>query len=92
MLPLELALRLLPGRELALEGSLGLIEGGLLLLEMSLRLLMYTFLLAELLPHCSKRRDLVRQVSPSLSASLAFSSTWACQDRAPLRVARSCWS
>jgi hypothetical protein len=36
VLPLELALRLLPGRALALEGSLGLREGGLLLLEPSL--------------------------------------------------------
>jgi hypothetical protein len=28
----------------------------------------------------------------SSSASLAFSSAWLCQDCAPLRVARSCWS
>jgi hypothetical protein len=72
MLPLELALRLLPGRALALEGSLGLLEGGLLLLEMSLHLLMCTLLLAELLPHRSKRRNLVRKVSPQPFDLLGF--------------------
>jgi hypothetical protein len=64
VLPPELALRFLSGQALALKGSLGLLEGGLLLLESSLRLLARALLLAELLPHRSKRGDLTRQVSP----------------------------
>jgi hypothetical protein len=53
VLPLELALRFLPGRALVLKGSLGLLEGRLLLLEPILRLLACTLLLAELLPTAS---------------------------------------
>jgi hypothetical protein len=64
MLPLKMALCFLPGRAFTLEGSLGLLEGGLLLLEPSLRLLARALLLKELLPHRSKRGDLVRQVNP----------------------------
>jgi hypothetical protein len=59
-----------------LEGGLCLLKGGLLLLEPTLRLLPRALLLAELLPHCSKRSDLLRQVSPGFSASLAFSMAW----------------
>jgi hypothetical protein len=61
---LELALHLLQGRALALEGGLSLLEGGLLLLEPALRLLMSALLLAKLLLHRSERSGLHRQVSP----------------------------
>jgi hypothetical protein len=72
VLPLELALRLLLGRALALEGGLCLLEGGLLLLEPTLHLLPRALLLAELLPHRSKRSDHLRQVSPQLLGLLGF--------------------
>jgi hypothetical protein len=67
-----LALRFLPGRALALEGSLGLLEDGLLLLEPSLRLLARALLLEELVPHRSKRGDLIRQISPQPLDLLGF--------------------
>jgi hypothetical protein len=60
VLPLELALHLLPSRALTLEGGLRLLEGGLLLLESTLCLLKHALLLAELLPHRSKKSDLLR--------------------------------
>jgi hypothetical protein len=72
VLPLELDLRFLPDRALALKGSLGLLEGGLLLLGPSLRLLARALLLAELLPHRSKRGDLIRQVSSQPLGLLGF--------------------
>jgi hypothetical protein len=72
VLPLELALRFLPGRALVLEGSLGLLEDGLLLLELSLRLLACALLLAELLPHRNKQGDLIRQISPQPLSLLGF--------------------
>jgi hypothetical protein len=73
-LPLELALRFLPGRALALEGSLGLLEGGLLLLEPSLCLLARALLLAKLLPTAASEATSSARSAPSCSASLAFSS------------------
>jgi hypothetical protein len=88
-LPLELALCLLQRHAFTLEGSSGLLESGSLLLKPSLRLLARALLLLEL-----PLRAVALSVSSTLScsASLAFSSAWLCQDRAPSRVARSCWS
>jgi hypothetical protein len=51
MLLLELALRFLPSRALALKGGLGLIEGRPPLLELAFRLLTRVPVLAELLLH-----------------------------------------
>jgi hypothetical protein len=63
VLPLELALRHLPGRALTLEGDLSLLEGGLLLLELTLWLLTRALLRAKLLLHRNERGDLLLQVS-----------------------------
>jgi hypothetical protein len=63
VLPLELALHLLLGRALTLEGGLSLLEGRLLLLQLVLCLLMNAPLLAKLLLHRSERGDLLFQVS-----------------------------
>jgi hypothetical protein len=51
VLPLELALRLLPHHAFTLKGGLGLLKGGPLLLEPSFRLLAGVPLLLELLLH-----------------------------------------
>jgi hypothetical protein len=53
-LPLELALRFLSGRMLAVEGGPSLLEGGPLLLKLGLRLLARAPLLLELLLHRGK--------------------------------------
>jgi hypothetical protein len=94
-LPLELALRLLRRCAFMLEGSSGLVKSRLLLLEPSLRLLVRALLLLELPPPppaAASAVALSASSTLSYSASLAFSSAWLCQDRAPSRVARSCWS
>jgi hypothetical protein len=93
-LPLELALRLLRRCAFTLEGSSGLLKSRSLLLEPSLRLLVRALLLLELPPHPTAASVVALSASSTLSysASLAFSSAWLCQDRAPSRVARSCWS
>jgi hypothetical protein len=75
-----------------LEGGLSLLEDRPLLLELSLRLPVRTLLLTELPPTMAREVALSARSPPSCSASLAFSSAWLCQDRAPSRVARFCWS
>jgi hypothetical protein len=82
---MELALRLLQSRALALEG-------GPLLLELSFRLLGHAPLLAELLLHCGERRGLLLQGSTQLLSLLGLRSAGVYQVRAPSRVVRSCWS
>ena len=71
-LPLELALRFLPSRALALEGGLSLREDGPLLLELALYLLTRAPLLAELILHRGERRDLLLQISAQLFGLLGL--------------------
>jgi hypothetical protein len=75
-----------------LEGSLGLLLDGPLLLESGLCFLECTLLLPDLLPHCCKRDDLVRQVGPQLLGLFGLLLSLTLPRPCPLRVARSCWS
>jgi hypothetical protein len=84
----ESDLGLFPCQALTLDGSPSLSEGGSLLLKLSALLLARILLPLEPL----FRRDevaLSARLVLSSSASLAFSSAWLRQDRAPSRVA---WS
>jgi hypothetical protein len=89
---LESALGLFPRQTLALEGGPSLSKGGPLLLELSLRLMAFMPLLLKPLLRRGKGGGLVRQASPQLLDLLGLLLAWLCQDRAPSRVAQSCWS
>jgi hypothetical protein len=72
MLPLELALCLLPRHAFSLEGSSGLLESRLLLLESSFRLLARALLLLEL-PLCRGERGIpLRQLDSQLLSLLGL--------------------
>jgi hypothetical protein len=75
-----------------LKGGPSLSTGGSLLLKLSARLLARILLPLEPLLRQAREAALSARLDLSSSTSLAFSSAWLCQDRAPSRVARSCWS